>query len=143
LVRRSPIGAAIARASAVGFLVPYPTRIRRIASYYAREGRTVSVYDTVTLVIIVALVAPLFLTDMHHLSFITGPVVGMLTLQVYFHRFSQVLPADKLPETSAPPRKLMSYAIQAEPRLAWREIIFMAALFVWGVHMLVTHGIFG
>jgi hypothetical protein len=70
-----------------------------------------------------------------------GLVVGMLTLQVFFHRFSQVLPADKLPETSAPPRKLMSYAIQAEPRLAWREI--MAALFVWGLHMLVTHGIFG
>jgi hypothetical protein len=50
---------------AVGFVVPYPTRIRRIASYYQRRGRIISVYDTVTLIIIVALIALLFLTDTH------------------------------------------------------------------------------
>jgi hypothetical protein len=30
----------------------------------------------------------------------------------------------------------MSYAIQANPRLAWREIVFMTILFVWGLYML-------
>ena len=122
---------------AAGFLVPYPTRIRRIASYYARGGRIISIYDTVTLIIMMALVVLLFLTEMQHLSFITGLVVGMLSIQIFFHRFSRVLPPDKTPEPPTPPRKLMSYAIQANPVLAWREIVFMAALFGWALVMLL------
>lgn len=62
---------------AVGFLVPYPTRINRIASYYRRDGRTISIYDSVTLVVMVALVVLLLLTEMQYLSFITGLVVGV------------------------------------------------------------------
>jgi hypothetical protein len=124
---------------AVGFLVPYPTRIRRIASYYSRGGRIISMYDTVTLLIIVVLVLLLFVTQMQYLSFITGLIVGMLTIQIFFHRFSRVLPAERMPETPTPPRKLMSYAIQATPALAWREILLMTALFVWALVMLVTH----
>jgi hypothetical protein len=124
---------------AAGFLVPYPTRIRRIASYYARGGRIIGIYDTVTLLIITVLVLLLFLTQMHHLSFITGLIVGMLTIQIFFHRFNRVLPDERTPETPAPPNKLMSYAIQAQPALAWREIILMTALFVWALAMLLTH----
>ncbi|HEY1839865.1 MAG TPA: hypothetical protein VGG53_06500 [Mycobacterium sp.] len=124
---------------AVGFLVPYPIRIRRIASYYDRGGRTISIYDTITLIIIGVLVVLLFLTQMHDLSFITGLIVGMLTIQIFFHRFSRVLPAEQMPETPTPPRKLMSYAIQATPALGWREILFMTALFVWALAMLLTH----
>ena len=41
---------------AVGFLVPYRTRINRIAAYYRRDGRIISIYDNVTLIVIVALV---------------------------------------------------------------------------------------
>jgi hypothetical protein len=124
---------------AVGILVPYPTRIRRIASYYNRGGRIISIYDTATLLIIVALVVLLFMTQMQYLSFVTGLVVGMLTIQIFFHRFNRVLPADQMPETPTPPRKLMSYAIQAMPALAWREILLMTALFVWALAMLLTH----
>jgi hypothetical protein len=122
---------------AVGFLVPYPTRIRRIASYYERGGRILSIYDTVTLIIIVTLVVLLFLTGIHELSFITGLVVGMLVIQIFFHRFSEPLAENEAPESSAPPRKVMSYAIQANPRLAWREILFMTALFAWALYVLV------
>ncbi|WP_319451215.1 MULTISPECIES: hypothetical protein [unclassified Mycobacterium] len=128
---------------AVGFLVPYRIRIRRIASYYERGGRIISIYDTVTMIIMVVLVVLLWLTQMSYLSFIAGLVVGMLTIQVFFHRFSRVLPTEKMPETPAPPRKLMSYAIQATPALAWREILFMTALFVWALAMLLTHLEFG
>ncbi len=124
---------------AVGFLVPYPVRIRRIASYYERGGRIISIYDTVTLIIIGVLVVLLFLTQMDDLSFITGLIAGMLTVQIFFHRFSRVLPAEQMPETPAPPRKLMSYAIQATPGLGWREILFMTALFVWALAILLTH----
>lgn len=128
---------------AVGFLVPYPTRINRIASYYRRDGRTISIYDSVTLVVMVALVVLLLLTEMQYLSFITGLVVGMLTIQVFFHRFSKPLPPQQAPEPPTPPRKLMSYAIQANPGLAWREITFMTAVFAWGLYQLLAEGLFG
>ena len=82
----------------VGFAVPYRTRIARISSYYRRDGRIISIYDSVTLVIIIALVVLLFLTDMHPLSFITGLVAGMLIIQIFFHRFSEPLSSDKAPE---------------------------------------------
>jgi hypothetical protein len=123
---------------AVGFLVPYPTRIRRIAAYYDRGGRIISIYDTVTLLIIVALVVLLLLTQMQYLSFITGLVVGMLIIQIFFHRFNRVLAAERMPETPTPPNKLMSYAIQAAPALAWREIVLMTALFTWALAMLIS-----
>ena len=67
---------------AVGFLVPYRTRINRIASYCRRDGRIISIYDSVTLAVIVALVALLFLTDMHAVSVITGLIAGMLLIQI-------------------------------------------------------------
>ena len=122
----------------VGFAVPYRTRIARISSYYRRDGRIISIYDSVTLVIIIALVVLLFLTDMQPLSFITGLVAGMLIIQIFFHRFSEPLTGDRAPEDGAPPRKVMSYAIQARPALAWREIALMTALFGWALYELVT-----
>jgi hypothetical protein len=124
---------------AVGFLVPYDTRIKRISSYYERDGRVISIYDSVTLVIIVALVILLFLVDMQELSFITGLVVGMLIIQIFFHRFDKPISPERAPESGAPPRKVMSYAIQARPDLAWREIVVMAALFLWALYSLVAH----
>ena len=81
----------------------------------------------------------LFLTELQYLSFITGIVVGMLTIQIFFHRFSRVLAPEKAPETPTPPRKLLSYAIQADPALAWREIIFMSVLFIWALFTRLTN----
>ena len=124
---------------AVGFLVPYRTRIARIATYYEHDGRIISIYDSVTLVIIVALVVLLFLTEMQELSFITGLIVGMLVIQIFFHRFDKPLAPEQAPESGAPPRKIMSYAIQANPELAWREIVVMTALFAWALYVLIGH----
>lgn len=123
----------------VGFVVPYRTRINRIAAYYRRDGRIISIYDSVTLVIIVGLVVLLMLTGIDDLSFITGLIVGMLVIQIFFHRFSEPLPEGKAPESSAPPRQIMSYAIQAHPGLAWREVLLMTALFCWALYELVKH----
>jgi hypothetical protein len=122
---------------AVGFLVPCQTRVNRIATYYRREGRIISIYDCLTLVIIVALVVLLFFTDMQELSFITGLVVGMLIIQIFFHRFDKPLSPEQAPESGAPPIKVMSYAIQAQPGLAWREILVMTALFGWAPYALI------
>jgi hypothetical protein len=123
---------------AVGFLVPYETRINRIASYYRRDGRVIGIYDSVTLVVMAVLVVLLLVTEMQYLSFVTGLVVGMLTIQIFFHRFSKPLPADRAPEPPAPPRKVMSYAIQANPGLAWREIVFMTLVFLWALYQLIA-----
>jgi hypothetical protein len=123
----------------VGFLVPYSTRVRRIASYYSRDGRIIGVYDTASLIVIVVLAVLLFLTETRYLSFITGIVVGMLIIQIFFHRLSRVLAPGEAPETPTPPTKLMSYAIQADPALARREIIFMSVLFIWALFTLITN----
>ena len=122
----------------VGFAVPYRTRIARIEAYYRRDGRIISIYDSVTLVVIIALVVLLFLTDMQPVSFITGLVAGMLIIQIFFHRFSEPLAADRAPEPEAAPRKIMSYAIQGRPGLAWREIALMTALFGWALYELIV-----
>lgn len=79
----------------------------------------------------------LFLTEMQPLSFITGLVAGMLIIQIFFHRFSEPLSDDQAPEHGAAPRKVMSYAIQARPVLAWREIVLMTALFGWALYELI------
>ena len=124
---------------AAGFLIPYSTRINRIANYHRRDGRIIGIYDSVTLVVIVVLVVLLFLTAMQELSFITGLIVGMLIIQIFFHRFDKPLAPERAPESGAPPRKVMSYAIQAEPALAWREILVMTALFGWALYALIGH----
>jgi hypothetical protein len=122
---------------AVGFLVPYQARIGRIATYYRRDGRIISIYDSVILVIIVGLIGLLSLTGMQDLSFITGLIVGMLLIQLFFHRFDKPLAPEQSPESGAAPRKVMSYAIQAQPGLAWREILVMTALFGWALYALL------
>ncbi|MCP3800676.1 hypothetical protein NLX83_15520 [Allokutzneria sp. A3M-2-11 16] len=122
----------------VGFLVLYSTRIRQVASYYERGGRVITLYDNIILAVMVVLVGLLLVTGVHPHSFVTGLVVGMLVIQVFFHRFSQPLPEDRAPEAPVQPRKLMSYAIQADPGLAWREIAFMALLFIGSLLALVS-----
>lgn len=122
---------------AVWFTVPYPTRINRIASYYRRGGRVIAVYDTVSLAIMAVLTVLLLLTEMQSLSFVTGLIVGMLTIQIFVHRFNKPLPGNRAPAPSAPPRELLSYAIQDSPGLAWRELVFMTVLFGWALYELI------
>ena len=120
----------------VGFLVLYERRIKQISSYYEKDSKVIGAYDTVMLVLIVLIVVVLFATGVQHLSFIAGLIVGMLLIQVFYHRFNKVLPPEKAPTPPVAANKLTSFAIQAEPHLAWREIIFMAALLIWAVAML-------
>jgi hypothetical protein len=87
-----------------------------------------------------AFLALLFVSGVDYLSFATGLLVGMTIIQVYFHRFSAVLPSDKSPDPPVSAIKLMSYAIQADPGKAWRELTLMTVLLVWVLYMLVTHG---
>ena len=122
---------------AAGLLLPYERRIKQISSYYEKDSKVISTYDNVMLAVIVVIVVLLFLTDVHHLSFVAGLVVGMLTIQVFYHRFNQVLPAEKAPAPPVTPNKLNSFAVQASPSLAWREILFMTVLLVWSLTTLI------
>jgi hypothetical protein len=125
------------RKFAMGFLVPYEVRIKQISKYYEKDSKVIGTYDSVMLAMIVVIVVLLFLTDMRHLNFIAGLVVGMLSIQVFYHRFNKVLPADKAPRPPVAPNKLNSFAVQADPGLAWREIVFMTVLLAWSLYMLV------
>lgn len=120
------------------FAIPYPIRIRRIA---AAHGRFIKVFDDVLLVLMAVLVTLLALTGLEHLSFITGLLVGLTLTQLLFHRFDRPLSPEKSPQEPVTPIKVMSYAIQATPGLAWREIIVQSGLFVWALTMLVTQGV--
>ena len=122
------------------FFLPYDHRIKRIRDAYLNEGRTLRVFDDVVLVLMAVFVVLLFSFGVEYLSFTTGLLVGMTLIQVYFHRFSSVLPADKMPEPPVSAIKLMSWSIQASPEKPWRELIFMTVLLVWCLFMLVTRG---
>lgn len=122
-----------------GFLVPYETRIGRIGAYYENDERVIRIYDNVILVIIIAVVALLLASGLEYLNFTAGLVVGMLLIQVFFHRFVRVLPEARAPKPPVPPIKLMSFAIQDAPQLAWREILIISILLISALWMLLTH----
>jgi hypothetical protein len=116
------------------------TKMKGLRAAYSGDGRVIWIFDNVMLILMVVFVALLFATGVEYLSFTTGLLVGMTIIQVYFHRFSDPLPAQKSPEPPVTAIKLMSYSIQANPGKAWRELVFMTVLFVWALFMLATRG---
>ena len=80
----------------------------------------------------------LFATHADAYSFLTGLFVGMSVIQVYFHRFIQPLPPDRMPESPILPVKLVSYAIQAKPALARREYLLMSVAAIWGLYVVMA-----
>lgn len=118
------------------FVIPYPVRIKRIAAAY--EGRFIKVFDDVLLAFVAVLFALQILVGLQPLSFITGLMVGLTLTQLVFHRFDRPLTAAESPPAPASPVKTVSYAIQARPALAWREIAVQAALFGWALYALAT-----
>lgn len=124
-------------------VVPYRTRIRQISRYYAKEHRIIGIYDTISLLAVVACLVLLFAVGVQYLSFVTGFLAGMLVIQTFIHRFMERLPQDKMPPEPVVPSKLLSYAIQARPTLAWREIVVIAVVLGWGMVALVWYGLLG
>lgn len=122
-------------------LVPYERRMKGIRSHYAKGLRTVRLYDHITLLLVVAMVALLYATGADDLSFFTGLLAGMLLIQVFFHRFHEPIPEDRQPPKPTRPIQLVSYAIQYRPWAAWREMLLIGALSVWAVYTLVAGGL--
>src|SRR5438552_3491209 len=91
------------------FFQSYETRMRGIRAAYANGGRGLRIFDNAILIFIAVLVVLLFVSGVEYLSFATGLLVGCTLIQVYFHRFSEPLSADKAPEPPVSAIKLMSW----------------------------------
>jgi hypothetical protein len=115
------------------FFVGYERRMAGIRAAYEGDGRTLRVFDDVMLVFCCVLVGLLVVARAHALSFVTGLLVGMTLIQVYFHRFNRPLPEAEAPPQPVSAIKLMSWSIQAAPALAWRELALMTIVLVVGV----------
>jgi hypothetical protein len=125
----------------VFFFVKYDTRRKWLDSSYKGKTSATKVSDIFLLVMILLLLGFLFASGgTEYISFTTGLLVGMVLIQLYFHSFSAPLPPEKSPESPVSPIKIMSYAIEANPGKAWRELIIMTVIFIWAFYMLITQG---
>ncbi|MGF7118618.1 hypothetical protein [Methanobacterium oryzae] len=109
----------------------------------AYKGKTSGskIQDIFFLTVILILLGLLFVSGAtEYISFITGLLVGMILIQLYFHSFSQPLTPEKSPEPPISAIKMMSYAIEANPGRAWKELLIMTILFIWAIYTLLTQG---
>jgi hypothetical protein len=125
----------------VFFFVKYDTRRRMLDSSYKDKTSATKISDIFLLIMVLLLLGFLYLSgSTEYLSFTTGLLVGMVLIQLYFHSFSEPLSPEKSPESPASPIKIMSYAIEATPGKAWRELLIMTLIFIWALYMLLTQG---
>jgi hypothetical protein len=125
----------------VFFFVKYSARRKQLDKSYGQKTSATKFFDNIILVVLAMLIGLLYLSkQMEYLSFITGVYIGATLIQVYFHRYSDPLPANKAPMPPLSPIKTMSYAIQAFPKASWRELLFLLLIFGWGLYKLLTKG---
>ena len=123
------------------FFVKYETRRKLLENAYTGKRGATKIQDLFFLAVILIIIGLLFVSgEMGYISFIAGLLAGMVLIQLYFHSFSKSLPAEKSPEPPISAIKMMSYAIEANPGLAWKELIIMTVIFIWGLYMLFTQG---
>lgn len=112
-------------------VLPYPKRRVMLDRSYAGRRSATGRSDLVLLLFCLVLVALLARRGAEPVSFLTGLLVGMTLIQVYFHRYSAPLADDEAPPPPASPIKTMSYAIQAAPGRGWVELAIIAVLLLW------------
>ena len=123
------------------FFAKYDTRRKLLDSSYNGKTSATKVQDIFLLVMILILTGLLFVSGAtEYINFITGLLVGMILIQTYFHSFSKPLTPEESPEAPISPIKMMSYAIEANPEKAWKQLVIMTILFIWALYMLLTQG---
>ena len=115
------------------FVLSYRSRRKALDRAYAGKASATKMADAVLLVFSIVLAGLLGIRGADHLSFLTGLLVGMTLMQIYFHRFSVPLSNAEAPELPSSPIKIMSYAIQAKPSRPWKELVVIACLLVWSL----------
>ena len=116
------------------FVLNYRSRRKALDRAYAGKASATKTADAVLLVFAIVLAGLLGIRGADHVSFLTGLLVGMTLIQIYFHQFSAPLSNDEAPEPPSSPIKIMSYAIQAKPSRPWKELVVIACLLVWSLY---------
>ncbi len=116
------------------FLLSYRSRRRALDHAYAGRASASKTADSFLLLVCVLLAGLLAVRGADHVSFLTGLLVGMTLIQIYFHRFSEPLSEEQAPKPPNSPIKIMSYAIQAMPGRPWRELVLIAGLLLWSLY---------
>jgi len=125
----------------VFFFIKYDTRRKLLDSSYKGKASATKVQDIFLLVMVLLLLGLLFASGAtEYISFVTGLLVGMVLIQTYFHSFSKPLTPEESPEEPVSPIKMMSYAIEANPGRAWKQLVIMTIIFIWALYMLLTLG---
>jgi hypothetical protein len=113
---------------AVLFLLSYDRRRAMLDKAYRDKASATKASDIGLLALVFVLVVLLYIRGIEHVSFLTGLLVGMTLIQLYFHRFSVALTSEEAPPAPTSPIKIMSYAIQARPARPWKELLTIAIL---------------
>jgi len=116
------------------FTLSYRSRRKALDRAYVGKASATKTADTVLLVFAITLAGLLGIRGADHVSFLTGLLVGMTLIQIYFHQFTIPLSEDEAPEPPSSPIKIMSYAIQARPSRPWRESLVIACMIVWSLY---------
>jgi hypothetical protein len=119
---------------ALFFLLSYPRRRKALQRAYAGRASATKAADAMLLVLSMLLALLLAIRGADPVSFLTGLLVGMTLIQIYFHRFAVPLSDEEAPEPPLSPIKIMSYAIQARPSRPWKELVAIALLLAWSLY---------
>ena len=121
------------------FVLSYETRRKMLDRSYSGKISATKKSDIALLIIaLLPLLLLVILGKVEYISFAVGLYLGMTLIQVYFHKFSAPLSADKEPQDPISPIKIMSYAIQANPERAWVVLAIITLLVIWILYELIT-----
>ncbi|MBO0795725.1 MAG: hypothetical protein J2P36_32950 [Ktedonobacteraceae bacterium] len=122
------------------FIVKKERRMKMAEAMYSKKGSEASatrLTDGILYLFCVILLILLFVSGIEYLNFTTGFLVGLTTLQLYFHAFNK--PLKKQPSPPLTPIKMFSYAIKEMPAKAWVATLFISAILVWSLVMLIIN----
>jgi hypothetical protein len=119
------------------FLTKKETRMKFVEKMYSKSGSAsaTKVNDIFSIIFMLVLISLLALNGLEYINFMTGFIIGLLTLQLYFHSFNE--PLEKEPEKPITPVKMFSYALKEKPEKGAIMHIFMMVIFLWFLIMLV------
>lgn len=114
----------------VFFILSYATRRKMLDRAYAGRAYATDRSDVVLLAITVVMSFALLALGAEPISFLAGLLAGATLIQLYFHAFH--VPVAREYEAPEPrsPLKIMSYAIQAEPRRPWKVLVVYSILVI-------------
>jgi hypothetical protein len=110
------------------FTLSYKTRRKMLDASYAGRAYATDKVDVALLILSIAMAFGLLATGAEPIGFLGGLLVGGTLIQLYFHAFHAPVAHDREAPEPRSPLKIMSYAIQAEPRRPWMVLVVYSVL---------------